>query len=252
MTPQQNFSENADRLRQQEFARLAATVPLSLATLRSLTPGRFGAEIALMFEQLGYMIITHASAPELIMTRAAHKYLVACALPAQIEATRTPPILRLHAAITAANAQSGFYITTRSFTPEAQAYAATAPLELVDGKRLVDMMRTSKAAALLPETYKTMCRQCGGLVQHRLDQAEALPCPQGHLVAPSIARAALLGCATPEPIALCPRCGAPLRLKEGKRGAFWGCSGFPACRHTAPHVAPKSAWRAYSNMRPRW
>jgi hypothetical protein len=37
-----------------------------------------------------------------------------------------------------------------------------------------------------------MCRQCGEIVQHRLDQGEALPCGNGHLVAPTIARAALV------------------------------------------------------------
>jgi hypothetical protein len=45
----------------------------------------------------------------------------------------------------------------------------------------------------LPQTYKAMCHQCGG-VQHRLDreQDEARPCGSGHMVAPTIARAMLL------------------------------------------------------------
>ncbi len=33
-----------------------------------------------------------------------------------------------------------------------------------------------------------------------------------------------------EPV--CPRCGAHLVLRKGSRGAFWGCSAFPACRFT--------------------
>lgn len=37
-----------------------------------------------------------------------------------------------------------------------------------------------------------MCCQCGEIVQHRLDKGEALPCRNGHLVAPTIARAALV------------------------------------------------------------
>lgn len=32
--------------------------------------------------------------------------------------------------------------------------------------------------------------------------------------------------------ACCPRCGRPLVKRNGKFGAFWGCSGFPACRYT--------------------
>jgi len=30
----------------------------------------------------------------------------------------------------------------------------------------------------------------------------------------------------------CPRCRKPLRLRESKRGPFWGCTGYPACRYT--------------------
>ena len=33
--------------------------------------------------------------------------------------------------------------------------------------------------------------------------------------------------------ASCPKCGKPLVLRQGKNGAFVGCSGFPDCRYTA-------------------
>ena len=29
----------------------------------------------------------------------------------------------------------------------------------------------------------------------------------------------------------CPECGKPLRLRNGKRGAFWGCTGDPDCNY---------------------
>ncbi len=32
----------------------------------------------------------------------------------------------------------------------------------------------------------------------------------------------------------CPRCGRPLRLRSGRRGAFLGCSGWPRCKTTRP------------------
>lgn len=32
----------------------------------------------------------------------------------------------------------------------------------------------------------------------------------------------------------CPSCGKPMRLRSGSSGAFWGCSGYPACRTTLP------------------
>jgi DNA topoisomerase I len=33
---------------------------------------------------------------------------------------------------------------------------------------------------------------------------------------------------------VCPRCGAQLVQRQSARGAFWGCSAFPKCRHTQP------------------
>ncbi|NIV40763.1 MAG: hypothetical protein GWN58_68610, partial [Anaerolineae bacterium] len=30
----------------------------------------------------------------------------------------------------------------------------------------------------------------------------------------------------------CPACGGELVERQGKRGAFWGCSRYPECRHT--------------------
>lgn len=30
----------------------------------------------------------------------------------------------------------------------------------------------------------------------------------------------------------CPECGAPLLRRDGTGGRFWGCSGWPECRHT--------------------
>lgn len=30
----------------------------------------------------------------------------------------------------------------------------------------------------------------------------------------------------------CPDCGAPLRLRNGRYGDFWGCTRYPKCRYT--------------------
>lgn len=30
----------------------------------------------------------------------------------------------------------------------------------------------------------------------------------------------------------CPRCGQIMKVRNGKYGQFWGCSGFPGCRYT--------------------
>jgi hypothetical protein len=87
-----------------------------------------------------------------------------------------------------------FFVTARSFTDQAEQYAESAPLDLIDGGRLIKALNQSRKHVLLPQTYKAMCHQCGEIVQHRLDreQDEARPCGNGHMVAPTIARAMLL------------------------------------------------------------
>lgn len=32
----------------------------------------------------------------------------------------------------------------------------------------------------------------------------------------------------------CPKCGTAMSLRDGSRGPFWGCRGYPDCRHTEP------------------
>lgn len=42
-----------------------------------------------------------------------------------------------------------------------------------------------------------------------------------------------------DPAYLCPQCGKALRRREGAKGAFWGCSGYPECRVTLPDEGGK-------------
>ncbi|WP_419955287.1 restriction endonuclease [Neobacillus niacini] len=41
----------------------------------------------------------------------------------------------------------------------------------------------------------------------------------------------------------CVKCGSPMVLKTGKRGAFYGCSGFPKCRYTRDSLETKKEIR---------
>jgi hypothetical protein len=105
--------------------------------------------------------------------------------------TQANHLTRLHRAIMAANAAGGFYVTTRGFSRDAEAYAKTAPIKLVDGPALVKSITRSMEGIPAPDSYKAMCRQCGDIVTLRLDRAEAIPCTNGHPVAPTIPRTSL-------------------------------------------------------------
>ena len=33
-------------------------------------------------------------------------------------------------------------------------------------------------------------------------------------------------------VKICSACGMPMKKRTGRYGEFWGCTGYPACRHT--------------------
>lgn len=42
----------------------------------------------------------------------------------------------------------------------------------------------------------------------------------------------------------CPQCRKPMRQRKGPSGPFWGCTGYPECKHTQPDVDGKPGVRA--------
>ena len=189
-----NFAAAAAELRQQEIARLTDALVPRLEALRSMTAPAFRWTVAAMLQRFGHEIETDPNARFLVTTKAGRKFVTACATPTDLIPTGTRDLAQLHEAVIAANAERGFFITARSFTDQAEKFAESALLDLFDGARLVKALNQSKKHILLPQTYKAMCCQCGEIVQHRIDreQDEARPCGNGHLVAPTIARAMLL------------------------------------------------------------
>ena len=42
---------------------------------------------------------------------------------------------------------------------------------------------------------------------------------------------------------VCPKCGSPLEVKNGRYGKFIGCSGYPKCKHIEPLERPEDTGR---------
>ena len=186
------FNTLANELRQQEFARLAAGVTPRPEALRSMTAAQLGDEIAMMWERLGHTVITSPSALEIVTIKGERKFITMCANPADPAPTGSGAVRRLRDRVVAASAERGFYVTPRSFTADAQHFAETAPVQLIDGPELHRALNRSRKGMLLPQTYKAMCRQCGDIVQHQLNNDQAKRCGNEHFVAPTIARAELV------------------------------------------------------------
>jgi restriction system protein len=100
-------------------------------------------------------------------------------------------------------AAGGVLITSGRFTIEAEASARGKPLDLIDGPRLLALIRlVQNGQSAVPTTAST---------PEKADDAAVPP--------------------------ICPACGRRMVLRISKRGSnaghrFWGCSGYPGCRGT--------------------
>jgi len=173
----------------------------SIESIRALSWKRFEELLGEAYRRQGFTVFENAGKGadggiDLTIRRGAETYLVQCKQwkTYKVGVTVVREMLGL---VTAHGATGAIVVTSGVFTREAEAFAATQQVELVDGDALVRLI---------------------GEVQVR--PAMAVPTP------------------TSTPVArICPRCGQDLVLRQAKRGPnaggqFWGCSGYPQCRHT--------------------
>ncbi len=148
---------------------------------------------------------------DLVLTRpgmsGGEKFLVQCkqwrALKVGVDVVR-----ELYGVMAARGATGGFVVTSGRFTDDAISFASGRNVTLVDGPKLLGLIRQARAGA--------------GQAAARPDAAKA--------TRPT----ADSGQAT-----VCPLCTKPMARRIAKRGAnaggeFWGCTGYPACRGTRP------------------
>ncbi len=99
--------------------------------------------------------------------------------------------------VTAHKAAGAIVVTSGRFTKEAIAFAANQSVELVDGDALMRLVAGVQSASRM-------------VAQPQMSSART-----------------------------CSKCGSALVLRQAKRGPnaggqFWGCEGYPQCRHTEP------------------
>jgi restriction system protein len=137
---------------------------------------------------------------DLVLRRGREKFLVQCK---QWRAFRVgvDVVRELYGVMAARGAAGGFVVTSGRFTDEAVEFANGRNVVLVDGPKLFALIRQAQAAT-----------------------GEAQP---------SVGSSDRTNAATPE----CPTCSRPMTRRTAKRGAnagtaFWGCTGYPACKGT--------------------
>lgn len=100
------------------------------------------------------------------------------------------------------DADKGMVITNSVFTEAAYNLANSNGIELWDRNMLIEFMRNTNGKELAASLSTTV-------TDNR-----------------TVAETALVD------DEICPKCSSKLILRNGKRGQFWGCSGYPQCRYT--------------------
>jgi restriction system protein len=122
-------------------------------------------------------------------------------------------VRELYGVMASRGAAGGFVVTSGRFTDEAVRFANGTNVTLVDGPKLHKLIQQARAAR--PPSADT----------------DASPAPRS---APEPTRKPAASTA-PD----CPVCNKPMTRRTAQRGAnagraFWGCTGYPACRGTRP------------------
>jgi len=104
-------------------------------------------------------------------------------------------------------------VTTGTYTPDAMDFASGKPIDLVNGKALVQLIRDVKG-----EPVATRFATTAQSAQPAPMKALNVQVPASTATAPA-----------------CPKCGSPMVLRTARKGTnaggqFWGCLKYPACK----------------------
>lgn len=163
------------------------------------------------FRQQGYQVIENGGGGadggvDLVLRKGGDKFLVQCK-QWKAYTVGVTVVRELYGVMAANGAAGGFVVTSGRFTDDAKAFANGRNITLMDGAALFKLIK---------QPAGTRATQ---------------PPPYAEAASPKAV-------ATPS----CPLCSKAMVQRVAKRGgssgnAFWGCSGFPACRGTR-HVGP--------------
>jgi len=171
----------------------------------SLTWREFESLVAEGFRQRGFKVTEKGGAApdggvDLILARGTERFLVQCK---QWRAQQVPVTIvrELYGVMAAQHAAGGYVVTSGRFTKDAIEFAEGRNIELIDGKRLPELLRKPESSATTSPNR---------------------PASTG-------------GSRTSTPT--CPRCQEPMVARVAKRGSsrgseFWGCSRYPKCTAT--------------------
>ncbi len=230
------IKSEAETLRHNEHSRLSKQMNHDLDKLLSLSPEEFEGSIAAMYRALGFAVqrtpLSNDFGRDLILTKDGKTTFVECKRYARDKPIGRPALQKFYAAIVTMQADAGIVVTTSNFASTAEKFALENNIVLIDGAKLLKLMAQAFPRSSEADTYRQMCRRCGDVVTFDLRKADMkLTCRNEHSVSRDLSKDLLL-INLIEETPRCAKCGHTMRLVNGRRGQFWGCSSYPACRST--------------------
>lgn len=132
--------ERIDRLRQQ-----GRRADAKLAQLDTLTPEGFEEFVGELFEALGFEVeVVGGSGDEgadLRVRRGGLTGIVQCKYSKGKAVVGSPELQKFLGTVHHTGSHKGFFVTTRTFSLAAERFVAEHPIELIDGPRLVELVR---------------------------------------------------------------------------------------------------------------
>jgi hypothetical protein len=213
-------------------------------------PRQFEVAIADLFRQLGYRVeltpYSNDRGKDAIAWKDGKKYLIECKRYDALNTIGRRDLQIFVAAMKEEDAEAGFYINTGRFASTVPEYAAANQIALYDRDRFAALVNSAFPEIEAACSVKVMCHECGVVVDLPLDATPTSgTCPNNHQVTnditlPRLANAPFVPVAVmsgppslPEPT--CQRCGGKMRVVNGWRGRFWGCSSYPKCKSAQPY-----------------
>jgi restriction system protein len=134
---------------------------------------------------------------DLVLRKAGRTSLVQCK-QWKVFSVGAPVIREIFGLMTAERADEAIIVTSGNFTAEAESFARRKPIQLVDGPRLLQLVRQVQTGASVSNTSMP-------------PETDAPP--------------------------FCPFCGKAMVIRTARRGQnvgnkFWGCPDYPKCRGT--------------------
>lgn len=175
-----------------------------LAVLNEMSWDEFEMLVGEHFRRQGFQVSRQGGngpdgGVDIVLKNKSETYLVQCK---QWKAYKVgvQPVRELFGVMSARGAAGGYVVTSGMFTEEAQVFVKGLNVELIDGRKLRQIIDNASKPALTA-------------TQHPKSIQATLP--------------------------NCPKCGAEMKRRLARQGSnagneFWGCSGYPACKGVLP------------------